>query len=246
VLVAGATIMAGAGFATAGGESSAPSPRSASCASYRDDYAYPIQLCGKGEGVRVAQVGLRNAGHDIAADRYFGPRTLAAVHAFQQANGLPVTGQIDELTWVALTGGDAAGHDADADGIVDPWEVGGRPPSPPTGSSCDRYQPVDWEYPIRRCERGWLVYSVQTMLDGLGYDVRLDGHFGPQTERAVLAFQDDSGLAVDGLVGPRTWSALSGEFPPIANDQDGSGLADPWDYPADCFLSNGEWECAGE
>ena len=100
-------------------------PQPGRCAGYRADYAYPMQLCGRGEGIRVAQQGLRIVQPDLVADGFFGPATYAAVFEFQQTTGLPVTGEIDEPTWVMLTGGGAAGHDADGDGIVDPWELGG-------------------------------------------------------------------------------------------------------------------------
>lgn len=100
------------------------------CSSYRADYAYPIQLCGRGEAVRLAQVGLRTAGFDVAADGYFGPRTHAALITFQSNRGLPATGEIDEATWTSLTGGAVDGYDADASGIIDPWEAGGDPPAP--------------------------------------------------------------------------------------------------------------------
>jgi peptidoglycan hydrolase-like protein with peptidoglycan-binding domain len=38
--------------------------------------------------------------------------------------------------------------------------------------------------------------------------IRADGIFGPQTERAVRAFQSRHKLTVDGVVGPRTWGRL--------------------------------------
>jgi peptidoglycan hydrolase-like protein with peptidoglycan-binding domain len=249
VLLAGASAVGGSGLAAAGTGVSALGPEAVTCSSYRADYAYPIQLCGRGEGVRVAQVALRSAGHDIAADNYFGPRTHAALRQFQAGHGLPVTGEIDERTWVALTGGNGAGYDADGDGIVDPWELGAVRPTPPPAPAparCAEYTPVDRGYPIRRCEKGWFVYSTQNMLAELGYDVAGDGYFGPQTERAVRAFQAAAGLVVDGLVGPRTWSALSSRFPSLGGDQDANGITDPWEYPADCFLSERQWDCAGE
>ncbi|PSM44762.1 peptidoglycan-binding protein [Streptomyces dioscori] len=38
----------------------------------------------------------------------------------------------------------------------------------------------------------------------------IDGMFGPLTLRAVKTFQQRSGLAVDGMLGPRSWKALRG------------------------------------
>ena len=38
-----------------------------------------------------------------------------------------------------------------------------------------------------------------------------DGIFGPQTDVAVRKYQLSSGLDVDGIVGPNTWSSLFAE-----------------------------------
>ncbi len=38
--------------------------------------------------------------------------------------------------------------------------------------------------------------------------VEVDGLFGPQTQQAVIRFQQLEGLHVDGIVGPETWDAL--------------------------------------
>jgi peptidoglycan hydrolase-like protein with peptidoglycan-binding domain len=40
---------------------------------------------------------------------------------------------------------------------------------------------------------------------------QIDGTFGPETKKAVEQFQGEARLAVDGIVGPATWSALGGE-----------------------------------
>ena len=62
---------------------------------------------------------------------------------------------------------------------------------------------------IRRGDRSQTVAKLRQALTDLGYDV--DGRgptFGPNTKRAVEEFQEDAGIAVDGIVGPQTWAAL--------------------------------------
>ena len=55
-----------------------------------------------------------------------------------------------------------------------------------------------------------LVTALQQALVSAGYDPgEPDGTFGPKTEAAVVAFQQDNGLTSDGIVGPETASALN-------------------------------------
>lgn len=62
---------------------------------------------------------------------------------------------------------------------------------------------------IRRGSRGPEVELLQLGFNRAGYlSAPPDGIFGPVTEAAVLRFQRASGLAADGIVGPRTWAAL--------------------------------------
>lgn len=52
------------------------------------------------------------------------------------------------------------------------------------------------------------VEILQTKLNKKGYNLLVDGDFGPRTQNAVKAFQKASKIVVDGVVGPQTWSAL--------------------------------------
>ena len=56
---------------------------------------------------------------------------------------------------------------------------------------------------LRIGDRGPAVLELQGALG-----VETDGAFGPGTHRAVMQFQERAGLAVDGVVGHRTWTAL--------------------------------------
>lgn len=64
---------------------------------------------------------------------------------------------------------------------------------------------------LRRGSKGEYVTLLQSMLVNRGYDVGtagIDGDFGKATQAAVVAFQRDNYLALDGIVGPNTWKAL--------------------------------------
>lgn len=63
---------------------------------------------------------------------------------------------------------------------------------------------------LRRGSKGQPVMLVQEVLQICGdYTGKIDGDFGFRTEQAVKAFQKRSKLVADGIVGARTWHALS-------------------------------------
>jgi peptidoglycan hydrolase-like protein with peptidoglycan-binding domain len=63
---------------------------------------------------------------------------------------------------------------------------------------------------IRRGQSGSNVRELQQQLKDQGYNIEVDGKFGPETDRIVRQFQSDQGIKVDGLVGPQTSGNLQG------------------------------------
>lgn len=84
------------------------------------------------------------------------------------------------------------------------------PPTPSRPSSGGSYTVVTKDMPlVYSGSRGEDVKTLQAQLNALGYDCGdVDGIFGAKTYNAVVKFQKDRGLAVDGIVGKNTWAAL--------------------------------------
>ena len=64
---------------------------------------------------------------------------------------------------------------------------------------------------LRKGDKGSYVSLLQTLLLNRGYQLPkygADGSFGNETLTAVKQFQQDWGLTVDGVVGPKTWEML--------------------------------------
>ena len=108
------------------------------------------------------------------------------------------------------------------------FEVENPDQGPTSARRCTKYTENPGRYPVRMCQRGLAVENVQRRLVGHGYDVEVDGYFGPLTFAAVRSFQSDHGLTADGLVGPRTWPALL-EGSSGGTDTDGDGSVEPWE-----------------
>lgn len=132
------------------------------------------QLGDDGPPVRDIQARLVALGHPIGKDPtgHFEEGTRKAVIGFQTAKGLNPDGVVGPDTWRSL------------------YEAG--------------YRFGDRLLFLRRpMMRGEDVAEAQSRLGALGFDAgKVDGIFGPDTERAVLEFQHNRVLAEDGKIGP--------------------------------------------
>ncbi|HEX4837026.1 MAG TPA: peptidoglycan-binding protein [Solirubrobacteraceae bacterium] len=140
-----------------------------------------LQSGSEGRQVRILQHAL-----GIAVDGVFGPRTEAAVRAFQARHGLRADGVVRAKTSAALAGSEPAV--ASTASVVTSATAQGTAAGAGKSASKTAMNPV---------------VRLQQALH-----VEADGTFGAETEAAVKHLQAHHGLAVDGVVGPETWSAL--------------------------------------
>ena len=138
----------------------------------------------RGSDVAGLQLKLKALGYYCGeTDGVFGPVTRSAVESFQRASGL----------W--------------ADGIAGPQTLRALE------LACEgtSRQKVSGSFGVLKSgSYGAEVVDLQKRLKELGYyGGPVDGDFGPATQRAVMLFQSDFGLAVDGVAGSETLGALA-------------------------------------
>ena len=83
------------------------------------------------------------------------------------------------------------------------WSAVSRPAGTLAG-----YVPYTMMASIGAGYQGDLAVWAQEHLISAGFNVAVDGGYGPNTQAAVEAFQTAQGLTVDGIIGPATWQAL--------------------------------------
>jgi peptidoglycan hydrolase-like protein with peptidoglycan-binding domain len=178
-----------AGGVPAGGTPAAPPTAAASAApaalAAPSGSAAGLRQGMSGETVRQLQLAILATGLYLSggADGTFGPSTHRAVALVQRVNGLPETGVVDADTARVL-------------GL--------------TGSASSPSTPAPAGTVVQLGATGTGVKRVQQLLIKAGINVvgGADGVFGPQTRRAVTAFQSSHGLPQTGSVDAATDAAL--------------------------------------
>ena len=163
---------------------------------------YPLLSSGStGSAVSQLQATLKLLGfYSGEINGTYTAATQNAVAQFQAVAGISADGIAGPSTWTKLlpAPGDVASIPASQEPA--PPAIAQTPePAIPAGP------PI-----LRPGIEGPAVSQLQKELTTLGYyQGAIDGGYGEFTQDAVKAFQADRGLAVDAIVGPSTWDALT-------------------------------------
>ena len=142
-----------------------------------------IKLNSSGSAVKGLQTKLQKLGfYSAELTGNCGPKTVAAIKAFQEKYGLTADGVAGPTTLAKI---DAV------------YNAQGSSSS--SGSSG-----------LKLGSTGKEVSALQTDLTTLGfYWAQITGNFGEKTETAVKRFQEENGLTVDGVAGKKTLDAIA-------------------------------------
>lgn len=97
--------------------------------------------------------------------------------------------------------------------------------------NCGDNYTYNYELPLKPCDEGMGVESVQSQLVNEGYQVDLDGYYGQGTETAVRQYQQAHGLPVTGIVDFETYKKLGTVY--AGTDMNGDGVITPNEFIAD-------------
>ena len=131
--------------------------------------------------------------------------TADAVKAFQEKMGMTATGDADGDTQSLVYSSDARSRSGAA--VVTPEPE--KDTEIVDGNNPDAIETVAYKKRLAYGSSGKNVKLLQQRLTDLGYyEGPVSGNFQGNTRNAVKAFQTQNGLAVDGVVGKKTWDLL--------------------------------------
>ena len=165
--------------------------------------------------VQAVQLGLARLGYPLKGTGNYGPATEQAVRDFQARHALEVDGEMGPEVATAI---DRALERAQAAplrpaaGRSGPRSASGRQPDSGSRSRRNPPPPACWRICSATLFSAWAIRdqrnALQLALAKLGYPLRGTGYFGGATEAAVMDFQQQRGLEVDGEVGAETARAI--------------------------------------
>jgi peptidoglycan hydrolase-like protein with peptidoglycan-binding domain len=155
------------------------------------------------EYIRWVQTALNQIlGRQLLVNGIAGPETRAAVREFQGRHSLPVNGIVGPRTEQALV------EALSGQGPQGGDSGGGTRPTRARPDSEFDFVEREWQSEVNRRSRAYIAWVQKGLNKILGLKLAVDGVLGPKTRSAVRRFQQQQGLAADGLVGPRTEQAL--------------------------------------
>ena len=176
---------------------------------------YAISRGDRGENVATIQTAINRISTNYPSipkmypvDGIFGEATERSVKQFQRIFNLTPDGIVGKATWykmISLYTGITRLSELNSEGQT----IFGR----------------SLEYPdaISEGNRGEKVIILQFFINVIASvnpfvpAVPITGTFGPETKNAVIAFQQNNGLATDGIVGAKTWGAMYDDFKGIVD-----------------------------
>jgi len=103
-------------------------------------------------------------------------------------------------------------------------DIAGRSVEPPPTANHDHEEGNSQDIPVPqtlfRGAKGDDVKELQRLLNQRGYELAVDGDFGPITEAAVIAFQKANKMEENGIVWGKVWTALLQPVIPVGGNAD--------------------------
>lgn len=212
--------------AGSGGSSSGSSSDSSSGSS-SGSLTRTLRSGATGSDVKQVQTQLQALGYYSGKlDGVYGSGSMAAVLAFQKANGLYADGLAGTQTFAKLFSSSAvAAGSGGSSGSSDSGSSSGSGGSSDSGGSSGSGTYIT----LREGSTGTEVKALQQALKNLNYNVSADGTYGGLTKMAVIAFQQRNGLTADGVAGAATQAKLFSGSALAADPSDSgsSGNTDP-------------------
>jgi peptidoglycan hydrolase-like protein with peptidoglycan-binding domain len=147
--------------------------------------------------------GARDAeGKELKPDGDYGSRTKQAVEDYQRKNNLPVTGEADAKLLATLG---VTSPQQNTPAPTNPTSPNNTPSTPSTPAAPEKLSGM-----YQEGDSGNTVRKIQERLnERMGLNLATDGKYGPLTEAAVMLYQHQNGLKVDGIAGPDTLGKLN-------------------------------------